>query len=153
MKPTCPKCQSEAIAGIFLKPGPGMKLLTGNPLSGFLGVTTGGGEPDVWLCMDCEHEFKEAEKAEVSSTDFGLLQTPINANLEVVWSEADWKNLIAIFNRAIEENPEVAVLFRDRAVAYGMIGDQGHGIEDLKMAARLGNEDAQDLLRSKGINW
>ena len=43
--------------------------------------------------------------------------------------------------------------YNNRGVAYGKLGNQRQAIEDLKTAARLGNEDAKNSLRSRGLSW
>jgi tetratricopeptide (TPR) repeat protein len=43
--------------------------------------------------------------------------------------------------------------YYNRGFAYGKLGDHRQAIKDYKTAARLGDKDAQDYLRSKRISW
>ena len=63
------------------------------------------------------------------------------------------RQAIEDYNKAIEFNPKYAMAYNNRAVAYGGLGNYRQAIEDLKTAARLGHENAQNLLRSQGIDW
>ena len=40
-----------------------------------------------------------------------------------------------------------------RGASYGVIGNEQQAIADLKIAARLGDESAQEMLRSRKIVW
>jgi tetratricopeptide (TPR) repeat protein len=60
---------------------------------------------------------------------------------------------VSDYSRAIEINPDYANAYYNRAVAYVDLGDNRHGIEDLKTAARFNNEDAKNSLRTLGIRW
>lgn len=52
------------------------------------------------------------------------------------------------FNKGLELSPAYAVAFGCRG-----LDNPQQAIEDIKVAARLGYEKAQDFLRSKGIEW
>lgn len=43
--------------------------------------------------------------------------------------------------------------YYNRGVAYDKLGNYQQAIKDYQIAARLGNEPAQDFLREKGISW
>jgi hypothetical protein len=45
------------------------------------------------------------------------------------------------------------VAYSNRGFAYSKLGNYQQGIDDFKIAARLGFGDAQVFLRSKGIGW
>lgn len=57
------------------------------------------------------------------------------------------------YNKAIELNPEFAVAYNNRGLAYNNLGNYQRAIDDYKIAARLGYKRAQEYLRSKGIDW
>ena len=57
------------------------------------------------------------------------------------------------YDKAIELNPQDAIAYFNRGIAYGKLGNYQQAIKDFKTAARLGNEKAQDYLRSQGIEW
>ena len=57
------------------------------------------------------------------------------------------------FNKTIELNPQFAAAYFNRGVAYGLLGNSERAYENIKIAAKLGYEDAQEFLRSKGIEW
>ena len=43
--------------------------------------------------------------------------------------------------------------YSNRGNAYYKLGNKKAAIEDFKISARLGYKDAQDFLRSQGIEW
>lgn len=57
------------------------------------------------------------------------------------------------YDRAIKLNPKYAEAYYRRAAAYDALEKQTLGLADKKTAAGLGNKEAQDFLRSKGISW
>ncbi len=57
------------------------------------------------------------------------------------------------YDRAIEFNPQYSAAYYIRGLDYGMLGNYEQEINDIKIAARLGNKDAQYFLSSKGIVW
>ena len=50
----------------------------------------------------------------------------------------DYKGAIAAFSKVIEQNPEHAEAYYNRAVAYNELGDHQQAIRDFKIAANLG---------------
>jgi len=57
------------------------------------------------------------------------------------------------FDKAIELDPKNAGAYYNRGLSYAEIGDARQAIEDTKNAARLGDWESQNFLRSKGIGW
>jgi hypothetical protein len=43
--------------------------------------------------------------------------------------------------------------YLNRSIAYIRLGDNNLAVNDLKTAAKLGDERAKNFLRSKGISW
>lgn len=64
-----------------------------------------------------------------------------------------YNQAIMDFDRAIELNPEYAKAYYNRGNAYSGLGNRGKAIENLRMAARLGHEKSQSILRKKRIDW
>jgi len=50
-------------------------------------------------------------------------------------------------------DPKLSRGYYNRGNAYRKLGDEQKAIADLISAARLGNKNAQDYLRSQRINW
>ena len=65
----------------------------------------------------------------------------------------NYRQAIKDYDRAIELDPTHEKAFFSRGDAYMALGNNRRGIEDRKIAARLGLKEAQDYLRSKGIEW
>jgi protein O-mannosyl-transferase len=63
----------------------------------------------------------------------------------------NYKQAIESYDKAIELNPEYAEAYCDRGIAYGRLGNDRQAIEDLKTAARLGYQDAKNVLKNLGI--
>lgn len=63
------------------------------------------------------------------------------------------KRAIADYTKAIEINPEDPEVYYNRGNTYSELGNEKRAIQDFKAAARLGDKEAKDLLREKGINW
>ncbi|HLZ19035.1 MAG TPA: tetratricopeptide repeat protein, partial [Smithellaceae bacterium] len=55
--------------------------------------------------------------------------------------------------RAIELKPDFAGAYNNRGLAYAGLGDQKQAVNDLKTAARLGDERAKNALKRQGIIW
>ena len=56
-------------------------------------------------------------------------------------------------DKAIELDPRYARAYIDRGIAYQRIGRPEKGIENFRIAAELGSQEAQDWLKAKGISW
>jgi tetratricopeptide (TPR) repeat protein len=56
-------------------------------------------------------------------------------------------------DKAIEIDPKYARAYLDRGKSYRRLGNPARGIENFKMAAGLGSEEARDWLKAKGISW
>ncbi len=57
------------------------------------------------------------------------------------------------FTRAIELDPMSPNAYYNRALVLLDLGNPARAVEDLRIAARLGHEDAQDTLRRERIEW
>ena len=55
------------------------------------------------------------------------------------------------FDKAIELNPKYAVAFINRGTSYEMLGNHEQSIKDIQTAARIGHQEAKNILKSKGI--
>jgi Tfp pilus assembly protein PilF len=56
-------------------------------------------------------------------------------------------------NKAIELDPKYARAYVERGKSYQGLGNTDKGIENFKIAAALGSQEAQDWLKAKGIPW
>jgi len=54
---------------------------------------------------------------------------------------------------AIELDPKYARAYVDRGKSYQSLGDHAKGIENFKIAAGLGSQEARDWLTAKGVSW
>ena len=57
------------------------------------------------------------------------------------------------YSQIIEIAPNFVAAYAGRATLYTALNDHLSALEDMKMAARLGLKDMQDLLKAKGIEW
>jgi len=57
------------------------------------------------------------------------------------------------YNKAIELTPNIAKIFGSRGAAKRKLGDKKGAIADARTAARLGDKDAQRILRILGYGW
>jgi hypothetical protein len=62
----------------------------------------------------------------------------------------DAEGSIADFSRAIELDPQYSNPYMSRGIAKCDLGDMHSGYQDLKMAAKLGNRGAMELLKEIG---
>lgn len=60
---------------------------------------------------------------------------------------------IADFTKAIELNPVCDLCYYMRGLSSMKVGDQNESIKDLRVAAKLGNNEAKELLISMGIKY
>ena len=63
----------------------------------------------------------------------------------------NYQQAIKDYTKAIQLNPQDAMAYYKRGLAYAKSGDAQKALENLKIAAKLGNRTAQDFLRSEGI--
>jgi len=57
------------------------------------------------------------------------------------------------YDKAIELNPKDATAYYCRGLAYDALGNNNRAIINFKIAAKLGREEAQHKLTSKGVEW
>jgi regulator of sirC expression with transglutaminase-like and TPR domain len=57
------------------------------------------------------------------------------------------------FDKAIDLDPKDPVPYLNRGKAYDGLGNYKLGIDNYKIAARLGDKETQDYLKSKSISW
>ncbi len=65
----------------------------------------------------------------------------------------DNRQAIRDYDKAIELDPNYSSAYLNRGNAYLYLGDFRQATEDIKIAARLGLKEAQDILRKEGIGW
>jgi len=56
-------------------------------------------------------------------------------------------------DKAIELDPKYARAYVERGKSYQRLGNLAKGIENFRIAAGLGSQEAQDWLKAKGISW
>lgn len=52
----------------------------------------------------------------------------------------NYEDAIVAFSKAIELNPRYAEAFKNRGLAYAILGNRSQAIADLKIAAKLGDK-------------
>jgi tetratricopeptide (TPR) repeat protein len=57
------------------------------------------------------------------------------------------------YSQIIEIAPNFVAAYAGRAALYTALNDHVSALEDMKMAARLGLKDFQDILKAKGVEW
>jgi tetratricopeptide (TPR) repeat protein len=57
------------------------------------------------------------------------------------------------YNMAIKFDPLDKIIYYNRGMLYIKLGNNQQGVKDLQIAARLGDKQAQDYLKSEGIGW
>jgi tetratricopeptide (TPR) repeat protein len=57
------------------------------------------------------------------------------------------------FNKAVELDPRNGMAYYALGLIYVILGNDYRGIQDVKIAAGLGLNEAQDYLRERGISW
>ena len=65
----------------------------------------------------------------------------------------NYQQAIKDYSKAIELDPLSVRAYAMRGGCYGVLGNYQQAIADLKIAARLGDESAQEMLRSRKIEW
>lgn len=72
----------------------------------------------------------------------------------IAYSElGSYQQAINDFNKSIELDPRDTKVYRNLGLAYAHLGDAQKAIENLKISAKLGDKEAQDFLKKKGIGW
>jgi tetratricopeptide (TPR) repeat protein len=70
-----------------------------------------------------------------------------------LFDEGEYEEAIDNFNKAIGINPEIAEAYAWRGLAYAELDMDEQANKDLKKAARMGDEDAEEYLSSHDIDW
>jgi tetratricopeptide (TPR) repeat protein len=65
----------------------------------------------------------------------------------------NYKQAIIDYNRAIEIDPNYANAYYNRGTTHGELGNRSLAMDDLKVAAKFGHGNAQNILRRQGIKW
>jgi tetratricopeptide (TPR) repeat protein len=65
----------------------------------------------------------------------------------------DYKRAISDYSRAIEIRQDYTGAYKNRGIAYIKSGNNDLAVNDFKTAAKSGDEQARNFLRSKGIHW
>jgi tetratricopeptide (TPR) repeat protein len=98
-----------------------------------------------------EHAEKDYNRA-IELRPKNALDYQSRANLYKMWGK--YQSAINDINKAIELFPgNKSYLYNNRADIYKRFGKYEHAIEDYKTAARLGDEEAQEVLTKEGIQW
>jgi tetratricopeptide (TPR) repeat protein len=65
----------------------------------------------------------------------------------------EFKKALEDFNKSIEIDPTVSLVYIARSINYLRLEDNESAVNDLKAAARIGNKEAQELLKQQNITW
>lgn len=65
----------------------------------------------------------------------------------------EYNRAIVNYNKVIDLEPRNGPAYFNRGLAYEKLGNREQALEDFKTSAKLGNNNAQDYLRSKRIDW
>jgi regulator of sirC expression with transglutaminase-like and TPR domain len=71
----------------------------------------------------------------------------------ILFFQVSTQQAIHDYNKVIELNPIDALAYCTRGFAYSILGNEEQALNDLKIAARLGDKVAEYYLREKGISW
>lgn len=69
------------------------------------------------------------------------------------YDSGEYKEALEAYTNAVDLDPKFAPPYVNRGVVYGKLGDYQRALDDLKYAAKLGSQKAQDCLRSNNITW
>ncbi len=69
------------------------------------------------------------------------------------YHHGDFRGAIEDYDKASELAPDAAKIFGSRAAAKRKLGDKDGAISDARKEARLGDKDAQRILRMLGYDW
>lgn len=112
-----------------------------------------------YMKLDYQMALKDFNKVIELSSDsaFSKYAEGVYYNRGQVYGQlGEFRKAIEDFSRAIELNPKNANAYYNRAVMYRKVGDKKkalEALEDTKTAARLGDKQAQELLKSSKIKW
>jgi tetratricopeptide (TPR) repeat protein len=70
-----------------------------------------------------------------------------------LYQEGNLQGAVNAFASAIYLNPDYSIAYFNRGIIHSKMGNQKLAVIDLKTAAQLGHTKAQNLLKSKGIDW
>jgi len=65
----------------------------------------------------------------------------------------NYRQAIEYYDRAIEIKPGYAEAYRNRSISYVRLGNNYLAVNDLRTAAKLGDEQAKNFLSKQGISW
>ena len=76
-----------------------------------------------------------------------------NSRGAVHYSTGNYKQAVEDCGRAIGLKPNFAGAYNNRGLAYAGLGDKDQAVNNLKTAAKLGDERAKNMLKRQGIVW
>ena len=117
-----------------------------------LGNAYADGRQDYDKAIEC---YAKAIKCLEEEGEFRLSFADVYSNLGNVYADGkqDYEKAIECYEKAIESNPYWSSPYYNLATVYGHLGDKDKELEYYKEAARLGDEEAQDLLHNRGVPW
>ncbi|MBM3162244.1 MAG: hypothetical protein FJZ79_02740 [Chlorobi bacterium] len=69
------------------------------------------------------------------------------------YHNGEFMEAVEDYDKAAELAPGVAKIYGSRAAAKRKLGDREGALSDARTAARLGDRDAQRILRTLGYDW
>lgn len=99
---------------------------------------------------NAQQAFKDFNKAIELNPQYAKAYNNMGA---LYFDLGKYQQAIKAYNKAIELNPPFAAAYNNRGEAYYKLGDTQQAIRDYKISAKLGFKNAQDFLKSKGIEW
>ncbi len=97
-------------------------------------------EPEVGRNNSCENGLTEAEINDGKRNDYHQIGLDL-------YNASDYKGSIEAYTKYIEVSPKSSYAFYNRALSKAQIGDNIGYCNDMKMAAKLGDEDAPELIK------
>lgn len=98
--------------------------------------------------------YKQAIKDYDKAIDFNSKYAEAYRDRGAVYiTLGNYKQAIMDCDKTIELEPKNATAYYNRGLAYGKLGNLQQTLNDFKIAAKLGDETAQDILNEQGIAW
>lgn len=72
---------------------------------------------------------------------------------KIKYHNGEFREAVEDYDKAAALAPGVAKIFGSRAAAKRKLGDKAGALADARTAARLGDKDAQRILRMLGYDW
>lgn len=113
---------------------------------------------DAYLNLANIHAAKQEFEPAIQLLNKAISVNPKSADAyynlgTILFLKNDAPKALAAFQLAIEIDSTYAKAYHNSGIVYAQAGDEPNALASFQHAARLGNQESQEVLRSRGFSW